>query len=398
MAWKAATVSNASEANRPSDRDALSADDYWSDAGPDGLARPTPGDSIPDTVEAETSRVHTVAFETSQVGTDKVGTRSRDIDGVKTASMDAAAVELGPGEGAAGPASTHDRAVAAARSPAADAMSERAALEDEDEARSQLARALDAGVLRPASTLGDGQGNEAAWDQIRGDTAGDPPPQATDRGRASAKKPRRATPRGGSGEGAALFDPSCGTAEGGMAVERLDADGEPMAGGAIDADRAEHEEKAREVAVRRLSLRPHSRAELRTAMVDKGVPAQIADSLLAHYEELKLIDDEQFAQQWVESRHRSRKISRRVLSDELRRKGVDDATAAQALDQIDTEDEVAAARAIGAKKLRAMARLEPQVAQRRLYAALARRGYGPGVCREVVRELLAEPDEGFGES
>ncbi len=164
-------------------------------------------------------------------------------------------------------------------------------------------------------------------------------------------------------------------------------------GDASPPDRqAQHEddsERAHELVVRRLSLRPHSRAELRSLILAKGIDETIADDLLARFSELQLVDDDAFAQAWVESRHRSKQISRRVLSAELRRKGIDDLTSAEALSQIDDEDELEAARAIATKKLRTLARLDPEVRKRRLYGALARRGYSTGICLTVVRECLA---------
>lgn len=97
----------------------------------------------------------------------------------------------------------------------------------------------------------------------------------------------------------------------------------------------------------------------------------------------------------VRSRHRERGLSRRALGTELRRKGIDDETAAAALEEVEPEDEEAAARDLVARKLRATASLDTEVRVRRTYAALARKGYPPGLVSRLVREALAA--EGAGD-
>ena len=70
-----------------------------------------------------------------------------------------------------------------------------------------------------------------------------------------------------------------------------------------------------------------------------------------------------------------------------------------AVDQIDADDELAAARELVRRRLPAMQHLAPQARTRRLLGMLARRGYGAGVAMRAIRELdgaqLADeaPDE-----
>ena len=97
--------------------------------------------------------------------------------------------------------------------------------------------------------------------------------------------------------------------------------------------------------------------------------------LLDRFEEVGLVDDEAFARAWIECRHRSQGLAPRALAQELRRKGIHDEDAKAALDEIDADDEDAAARALVRKKLRRMRGLDHQVATRRLVGMLARKGY-----------------------
>ncbi|MGA4668257.1 regulatory protein RecX [Propionibacteriaceae bacterium Y1923] len=150
--------------------------------------------------------------------------------------------------------------------------------------------------------------------------------------------------------------------------------------------------------LRRLSLRAHSRAELARALTAKGIDPEVQQELLDRFEELDLVGDQEFAEQWVESRHRSRGLSRRALAEELRRKGIDADLVTAATSTLDRDDEVRTATAVAQRKLRSMASVSnPVVVRRRLSAALARRGYGTDVALQVVNDVLSDrgqEDEG----
>ncbi len=157
---------------------------------------------------------------------------------------------------------------------------------------------------------------------------------------------------------------------------------------------ADPEGVARKILLDTLTGQARTRQELADKLAKRGVPDDLAASLLDRFTEVGLIDDAAFARQWVESRHRSRGLAPRALKQELRRKGVDDEAAAEALEQIDDDDQRAAARALVEKKLRSMRGLDTQVATRRLAGLLARKGYGAGLAFAVVREALADAGAG----
>jgi regulatory protein len=145
---------------------------------------------------------------------------------------------------------------------------------------------------------------------------------------------------------------------------------------------------ARKILLDQLTGRARSRKELSDKLASRNVPGEIATQVLDRFTEVGLIDDEAFARTWVTQRQQGKGLSRRVLAQELRRKGVDDDVAREALDEIDPADEAAAAHDLVRKKLRSMRGLEDQVATRRLVGMLARKGYPPGLSFSVVREEL----------
>ena len=148
---------------------------------------------------------------------------------------------------------------------------------------------------------------------------------------------------------------------------------------------------AREIALRLLGVRDRTRPELEQAMAKKRVPPEAAEEVLDRLTEAGLIDDQRFAQSWFESQQR-RQRSSLALRRELRTKGVDaevvDLVASAGADDAD----LAAARALVAKRLPSLQRLGPEVRYRRLAGQLGRRGFSSVVISTVLRDLPRDGD------
>jgi regulatory protein len=158
---------------------------------------------------------------------------------------------------------------------------------------------------------------------------------------------------------------------------------------------ADPESVARSILLSKLTGRARSRQELRDALAAKDVPAELAERLLDRFERVGLVDDQAFADAWVESRHRSRGLSRRALASELRGKGVDSDVVQAATDRIDPDGERQAAMQLALRKRRSLRGVDEPIAFRRLSGMLARKGYPPGVAISVVREVLGSDADGF---
>jgi regulatory protein len=154
------------------------------------------------------------------------------------------------------------------------------------------------------------------------------------------------------------------------------------------------EEAARAACLKLLASAPCTRAQLAAALRRRRVPDEIAESVLARFTEVGLIDDAAFARAWVESRHHSRGLARRALAVELRQRGVADGEVRAAVSSLGTQDEASAARRLVAKRL-AATRGRPLAARaRQLLGMLARKGYSAGLAAQIVLEALEqeEPD------
>ena len=166
----------------------------------------------------------------------------------------------------------------------------------------------------------------------------------------------------------------------------------PPADPVAEGPEADPESVARKILLDQLTGQARSRRELADKLAAKNVPDDVAAQLLDRFEEVGLVDDEAFARSWIASRQPGKGLARRALAQELRRKGVDDEVARDALDEIDPADEEAAARALVRKKLRTLSRVDQTTATRRLVGMLARKGYSSGLAFAVVRdELGADP-------
>lgn len=154
---------------------------------------------------------------------------------------------------------------------------------------------------------------------------------------------------------------------------------------------------AREIVLRRLALRDHTRAELEQALRGRGVPEDAVSRVLDRFAELRLVDDEAFATRWVEGAQR-RQRSRMGLRQELTAKGVDADIVREAVAGVSDDDEYAAALALAQKRAATCAGLPGPVRYRRVLGALARRGFGSGIAHRAVRAALGNvPGEGTGQ-
>lgn len=151
------------------------------------------------------------------------------------------------------------------------------------------------------------------------------------------------------------------------------------------------EEQAHALCLRLLTTRARSRAELIGKMAKHGYPDDVVEPVLARLVAVGLVDDEDFAAQWVRSRHTYSGKGKRALAAELRTKGLDAEVIAAALDGIDAGAERVRAEQLVERKLRreVLADGDDAKVMRRLVGMLARRGYSQSMAVAVVTDALA---------
>jgi len=157
-------------------------------------------------------------------------------------------------------------------------------------------------------------------------------------------------------------------------------------------------EDAREVAyqkaMRFLGYRARSVQEVRDNLQKHGIPEHVIEEVLKRLQETNLLNDQEFAQAWVENRNTFRPRSRRALAMELRHKGLDDEVVQDVLDT--NVDENVLALEAAHKYLRKVQKLEWPDFRQKLGNFLGRRGFSYGVIAPVLRQVWSEmrPDGG----
>lgn len=170
----------------------------------------------------------------------------------------------------------------------------------------------------------------------------------------------------------------------------------PSTSKTTEATSQTREEQAHALCMRLLTVRARTRAELAGQLTKRGYPDDAAQAVLSRLEAVGLIDDEDFAQQWVRSRQTTAGKAKRALAAELRTKGVDDEVIAATLDGIDVHAERGRAEQLVERRLRREVLDDgggDVKVMRRLVGMLARRGYSQNMAVAVVTDALAAERE-----
>jgi regulatory protein len=179
---------------------------------------------------------------------------------------------------------------------------------------------------------------------------------------------------------------------GAVVAERLSI-GQELSAAEVTRLRATAEEgRVMDAALRFLAARPRSRAEVRRRLLQprpkrQPIAPELAERVLDRLDQMGLLNDEQFAEYWAEQRERFSPRAAYAITQELRQRGVDAATAAGAADP---EDDAARALAAGRQRLRALRGADEQTFRVKLGQFLLRRGFSYGIAREATRTLWEE--------
>src|SRR6476469_2716264 len=158
---------------------------------------------------------------------------------------------------------------------------------------------------------------------------------------------------------------------------------------------ASREEQARNLCLRLLTARARTRSELEGQLTKRGFPDEVSNRVLDRLAQVGLVDDADFAEQWVSSRRTNAGKGKRALAAELRTKGVDNDVITAALAGIDAEAERERAEQLVRDKLRRekLGDDDDTKVARRLVGMLARRGYNQTMAFDVVKDELASERE-----
>lgn len=142
-------------------------------------------------------------------------------------------------------------------------------------------------------------------------------------------------------------------------------------------------------AVRILSKRAKSSAELARKLREYGYESEAIAWSTHRLTELGVLNDEEYARMVVRAQLSRKPAGRRLLAGKLREKGIDQPIADRVLDELlQDRDTLADARKLAAQAARSISdRYEREVRDRRISGRLARRGFDYDTIRRVMDEL-----------
>ncbi len=146
-------------------------------------------------------------------------------------------------------------------------------------------------------------------------------------------------------------------------------------------------EDAREVAMQKalrfLGYRARSTQEVRANLEKNEIPEATIEFTLTRLQESGLLNDQEFAQAWIENRNAFRPRSHRALALELRRKGLDREIVDDAIKISGDENTLALDAA--QKYVRKVQALAWPEFRKKLGGFLGRRGFSYGIIAPVLR-------------
>lgn len=163
--------------------------------------------------------------------------------------------------------------------------------------------------------------------------------------------------------------------------------------GFVDAAEEERLAPIKAKAVRLINHRARSTAELRQRLLDAEFEPEGVEEVIDRCTASGMLDDAQFAQEWVRQREKNQKKSVAVLRRELQRKGIAQALIEDALAQVDEESQEQILEELVTKKAASLKnrpadRKEYDKALRRVVGVAARRGFPQGVALTYARRAL----------
>jgi regulatory protein len=154
-------------------------------------------------------------------------------------------------------------------------------------------------------------------------------------------------------------------------------------------------ERTMERALRLLSYKPRSIAEMRSRLLEKDwTDEETVDQVIARLEELGYLNDEQFATSYASTRLNVKPLGRTRLRRDLQRKKLSAETVENALEEAFNaqSEEKLIERAID-KRLRTKGRPQTREDSKKLFDYLIRRGFSYDLVLRKVRQVGKDIDE-----
>jgi regulatory protein len=150
-------------------------------------------------------------------------------------------------------------------------------------------------------------------------------------------------------------------------------------------------EVAYQKALNLLSRKQRTSHEIQQKLVEKGYSSSQVEEVLIKLQHAGLIEDQKYAQMWVENRNSFHPRSQRLIRLELHHKGIANDEIEKALAGSAEDTELATQAAL--QQIRKYERLDWESFRKKLSAFLLRRGFSYGTVAPVVRSIWESAQE-----
>ena len=152
--------------------------------------------------------------------------------------------------------------------------------------------------------------------------------------------------------------------------------------------------KAMDAALRYLSYRSRTRAQMTEYLAGKGYPPDTIEGVMEKLQGYGYLDDTHYAREYMESKLRDRPLGRMRIKMALRERGIGDDIIDEALSGYDEDEELAQAMACLEKQIRLRKGKSPEIRKKQCYASLARRGFDWEMIQRAWNEVTSKEEDG----
>jgi len=136
-----------------------------------------------------------------------------------------------------------------------------------------------------------------------------------------------------------------------------------------------------------LTARARSKKEVERKLLQCGYLPSTVEMVLLKLETMNILNDADFAAQWVEARG-DKLLGKRRIQQELRQKGISQEEADAAISSLDDDSQQEQANRLAAKLASRYAKDEPRKAAQKLMQALVRRGFDWETAKQATSNAL----------
>jgi regulatory protein len=154
-----------------------------------------------------------------------------------------------------------------------------------------------------------------------------------------------------------------------------------------DLQKKDQFEVAYQRAINFLSYRIRSEKEIRQNLNKHQIPEEIIDGVLDRLRDASLVNDLEFATQWVENRVQFKPRGKRALSSELFQKGIPNQIIEDVIADLNEEE---LATKLARKKITKLTGLDEKAFQKKLSGFLTRAGFPYHISKELIYNLWNE--------